>query len=164
MGLSLSYMLNSTDCQPLWNGEVTKNLIATVYHYLNPIQRTLMRTVCLFDERVLAQGLFTAIMGENPTANLSLFEQELDMLAQLALVQQGENGQGQLSYSLHPLFRAYVFEHYLEGSGLHPDRQGVTSLGVTGSLAPLTNSAEAREVALAAGHMRVATYYQHVAK
>lgn len=163
-GLSLSYLLNSPDCQPLWNGEVTKNLIATVYHHLNPIQRTLMRTLCLFDERVLAQGLFTAIMGENPTANLSLFEQELDMLAQLALVQQGENRQGQLSYSLHPLFRAYVLERYLEGSGLHPDRQGAISLGVTGSLAPLTDSAEAREVALAAGHMRVATYYQQLVK
>jgi tetratricopeptide (TPR) repeat protein len=163
-GLSLSYLLNSPDCQPLWNGEVTKNLIATVYHHLNPIQRTLMRTLCLFDERVPAQGLFTAIMGENPTANLSLFEQELDMLDQLELVQQGENRQGQLSYSLHPLFRAYVLEHYLEGSGLHPDRQGATSLGVTGSLTPLTNSAEAREVALAAGHMRVATYYQQLAE
>jgi len=163
-GLSLSYLLNSPDCQPLWNGEVTKNLIATVYHHLNPIERTLMRTLCLFDERVPAQGLFTAIIGENPTANLSLFEQELDMLTQLALVQQGENRQEQLSYSLHPLFRTYVLEHYLEGSGLHPDRQEATSLGVTGSLALLTNSAEAREVALAAGHMRVASYYQQLAE
>ncbi len=163
-GLALSYLLNSPDCQPLWNGEVTKNLIATVYHHLNPIQYTLMHILCLFNERVPAQGLFTAIMGENPTANLSLFEQELDMLTQLALVQQGENRQKQLSYSLHPLWRAYVLEHYLEGSGLHPDRQGATSLGVTGSLAALTNTAEAREVALAAGHMRVAAYYQQLAE
>src|SRR5207248_5832346 len=38
------------------------------------------------------------------------------------------------------------------------------SLGVSGSLAPLMNGVEAREVALAAGHMRVATYYQQLAE
>jgi len=50
---------------------------------------------------------------------------------------------------------------------LHPNGKTSNSLGVTGSLHPIMDdqdAQEAREVALAAGHMRVAAYYQRLAQ
>ncbi|GAC1614479.1 MAG: hypothetical protein NVS4B7_06630 [Ktedonobacteraceae bacterium] len=166
-GLSLGYLLNSPDYQLLWSSEVPGHLIAVVYHHLSPIQRTLVRTLSLFNERVPAQAVYTAMMGENPTTNLSIFEQELDVLTQLALVQRGLNKQELPAYMLHPLFRLYVLDHYLEGSSLHPGDNASTSLGVGGPLTPIIRNSEvqeALEVALAAGHMRVAAYYQQLAE
>jgi len=173
-GLSLSYLLNSPDYQSLWTSEVPLRLIAAIYQHLNPIQHILMRALSLFSEPVPAQGPFMAIMGEKPAANLPLFEQELAFLTRLALVQQSLNKQNVPRYALHPLFRQYIVEHYLEGSSLHPNGNASTSLGVRGPLGLLTHSSidgldpqeaqEAKEVALAAGHMRVAAYYQYLAQ
>ena len=44
-GLSLSYLLNSPDYQPLWSGTSSNDahhLIATVCNYFNPIQKALV--------------------------------------------------------------------------------------------------------------------------
>ena len=174
-GLSLSYLLNSPDYQPLWSGEVPLHLISAVYHCLNPIQRTLMKILSLFNEPVPTKGLFMAIAGEDPHMNVPLFEQELAHLVQLSLVRQGTGVQDALAsastpaptYSLHPLMSYYVQTHYLEGSELQTGGHSSTSLGVTGILNPIVDSQEiqeAQEVAVAAGHMRVAAYYQYMAQ
>jgi tetratricopeptide (TPR) repeat protein len=164
-GLSLSYLLNSPDYQPLWSGEVTHHLIATVYGHFSPIQKNLVSVLGLFSEQVPAQGLFMAIMGEDSSTNLSMYEQELELLTQLSLVQRSLNKEDVPCYTVHPLFRQYILEHYPEGSNnLHPGGNGSTSLGVSGAKNPALNSQEAREVALAAGYIRVASYYQHMSK
>jgi tetratricopeptide (TPR) repeat protein len=173
-GLSLTHLLNSPDYQSLWTSEVPLRLIAAIYRHLNPIQHILMRALSLFSEPVPAQGPFMAIMGEKPATNLPLFGQELAFLLQLGLVEQSFNKLNIPCYALHPLFRQYIIEHYLEGSSLHPNGNASTSLGVRGPLGLLTQRSidgldpqeaqEAREVALAAGHMRVATFYQYLAQ
>ncbi|MFL5626031.1 MAG: tetratricopeptide repeat protein [Ktedonobacteraceae bacterium] len=166
-GFALSYLLDSPDYQSLWSSEVSLNLLAAVYHYLNPIQHTLIRTLSLFREPVPTRGIFMTIVGENPTAALPPFEQELGLLVQLALVQQVFHQEHEPCYALHPMFRQYVLEHYLEGSSSQPNSKAATSLGVIGSLTKPISSFEAyetREVAVAAGHMRVANYYQQLAQ
>ena len=186
-GISLSYLLNSPDYQPLWSGAVPLHLISAVYRCLNPIQRTLMKVLSLFSEPTLAKGLFMVIAGEDPNmvsinnggTPLALaqgsFEQELANLVQLSLVRKGTNTQDIPIYSLHPLVRHCIQAHYLEGSELQADRRTATSLGVMGgkqawgpsSLNHLVDNQEVQEtqeVAIAAGHMRVAAYYQHMAQ
>src|SRR5438876_5999451 len=64
-GISLSYLLNSPDFKPLWSGEVTFQLINSLYQYLNPLQYTLMRTLSLFNEPVPLEGIIMSIMGKN---------------------------------------------------------------------------------------------------
>src|SRR5437763_8664152 len=100
-----------------------------MYQHLTPIQHILMRALSLFSEPVPAQGLFMAIMGEKPAANLPLFEQELAFLLPLVLVQQSFNKQDVPCYALHPLFRQYIIDHYLEGSSFHSNGNASTSLG-----------------------------------
>jgi tetratricopeptide (TPR) repeat protein len=108
------------------------------------------------------------IVGEDPTATLPPFERELQLLVQLALVQQPYNKEKEPCYCLHPLFRQYVLEHYLEGSSSQPNGLPATSLGVTGSLLiqPISgfDAREAQKVAVAAGYMRVTKYYQQLAQ
>ncbi len=173
-GLSLSYLLNSPEYQSLWTSEVPLRLVAAIYHHLTPIQHILMRALSLFSEPVPTQGPLMAIMGKKPGANLPLFEQQLAFLTRLSLVQQSLNRENQPCYTLHPLLRQYIIEHYLEGSSLHPNGNASTFLGVTDPLGLSDNSSidgldpqeaqEAREVVLAAGHMRVAAYYQALAQ
>ena len=159
-GLSLSYLLNAPDFQSLWSSEAPLHLLAAVYGYLNPIQYTLVSLLSLFNEPVPAQGMFMTIKGEKTPVNLPVYEQELKLLTQLSLLQLAVDQQGVSCYALHPLFRQYVLEHYLEGGTARPGGVGATSLGVTGTMSPIMEGEEAREVALAAGHMRIATYYQ----
>src|SRR5947209_1185036 len=109
-GLSLSYLLNSPNCQSLWTSEVPLRLIAAIYHRLTPVQHILMRALSLFSEPVPAQGPLMAIMGEKPAASLPLFEQELAFLTRLSLVQKLLNEENQPRYALHPLFRQYILE------------------------------------------------------
>ncbi len=164
-GFSLSYLLNSPDYLPMWNGEITLNLISAVYNFLNPVQRTLLRSLCLFSEPVPVEGVMTATTGEDPTAvDAMIFERELGVLARLALVQQFSYDNGQSSFFLHPLLRQYVMGHFLEGSDRHPSGDLTIALGVTNEPNPIVGNPEAREIALAAGHMRVATYYARLAQ
>lgn len=167
-GFALSYLLNAPDYQPMWSSEVPQHLLAAVYHHLNPIQHTLIRILSLFREPVPTRGISMTIVGEDPTAALQLFERELQLMVQLSLVQRLYNQGNEPCYCLHPLFRQYVLEHYLEGSSSQPNGLPATSLGVTGSLLLQPGSGfearEAQEVAVAAGYMRITKYYQQLAQ
>jgi tetratricopeptide (TPR) repeat protein len=164
-GFSLSYLLNSPDYAPMWNGDVTLNLIGTVYNFLNPIQRTILRSLCLFSEPVPVEGVIIATTGEDTTAiEIAAFDRELNVLTGFSLVQQYSYGNGRSSYFLHPLLRHFVKEHYLESTGRHPSGELTIALGVTTEPNPIAGNPEAREVALAAGHIRVAVYYSHLAQ
>jgi len=101
-GFALSYLLNSPDYQSMWSSEVAHHLLAAVYRLLNPIQHTLVRILSLFREPVPTRGVFMTIVGEDPTATLPPFERELQLLVQLALVQQLYNQENEPCYCLHP--------------------------------------------------------------
>ncbi len=160
-GYSLSYLLNSPDYAPMWNGDVTFNLIGTVINFLNPIQRTILRTLCLFNEPVSVDGLIIATTGQDNSAlDIPTFDRELGTLTRFALVQHFAEDNGSSSYFLHQLLRHYIQEHYLEGS----ERQNSSELGVIVEPNPMLGNPEARDVALAAGHLRVAAYYSHRAQ
>jgi tetratricopeptide (TPR) repeat protein len=165
-GFSLSYLLNSPDYVPVWNGEVTLNLIGAVYSFLNPIQRTLLRSLCLYNEPVPVEGVMIAITGEEDATALdaTAFERELGVLTWFALVQHFSEENSKSSFFLHSLLRQYVMEHYLEGSERHPSGGLSIALGVTTEPNPMLVNQEAREVALAAGHIRVAMYYARLAQ
>jgi tetratricopeptide (TPR) repeat protein len=165
-GFSLSYLLNSPDYVPVWNGEVTLNLIGAVYSFLSPIQRTLLRSLCLFSEPVPVEGVIIAITGEEGATALDVttFERELGVLTWLSLVQHFSSENSKSSYFLHSLLCQYVMEHYLESSDRHPGGYLSIALGVTTEPNPILVNSEAREVALAAGHIRVAVYYACLAQ
>src|SRR6266568_1957439 len=164
-GFSLSYLLNSPDYAPIWNGDVTSNLIGTVINFLNPIQRTILRTLCLFNEPVPVEGLIIATTGQDNSAlDIPTFERELGALTGFALVQQYSQDNGRSSYFLHIILRHYIKEHYLEGSDRHTSGDLTIALGVTVEPNPILGNPEARDVALAAGHLRVAAYYAHLAQ
>ena len=164
-GFSLSYLLNSPDYAPIWNGDVTSNLIGTVINFLNPIQRTILRTLSLFNEPVPVEGLIIATTGQDNSAlDIPTFERELGALTGFALVQQYSQDNGRSSYFLHIILRHYIKEHYLEGSDRHTSGDLTIALGVTVEPNPIPGNPEARDVALAAGHLRVAAYYSHLAQ
>ncbi len=164
-GFSLSYLLNSPDYAPMWNGDVTFNLIGTVINFLNPIQRTILRTLCLFNEPVPVEGLIIATTGQDKfSLDIPTFERELGALTGFALVQHYAQDNGRSSYFLHLLLRHYIKEHYLEGSERHTSGDLMIALGVTVEPNPILGNSEARDVALAAGHLRVAAYYSHLAQ
>jgi len=161
-GYALSYLLDAPDYQPMWSGEIVLHLLAAVYRFLSPAQRELMRLLALFREPTPAHELCAAVVGDGAATGLLMFEQELAQLAQLSLLQPVVKTEGVTCYSLPSLWRFYMLEHYLEGSERKPG--GAYSLGVTSPLSPASNSAEAQEIAIAAGHMRVAAYYQRRAR
>lgn len=165
-GFSLSYLLNSPDYQPMWSGEVTLNLLRAVNGFLNPMQRTLLRSLCLFSEPVLMEGVIIAITGESEISadDVAAFGHELGILEGLSLVQQFSYDDGEPRYLLHSLLCQYVMEHYLEGSDRRPGGDLTNALGVTSEPNPVLGNPEAREIALAAGHMRVAVYYSLLAQ
>jgi tetratricopeptide (TPR) repeat protein len=164
-GYSLSYLLNSPDYAFMWNGDVTFNLIGTAINFMNPIQRTILRTLCLFDEPVPVDGLIIATTGQdNAALDTPTFDRELGALTGLALVQHFAEDNGSSSYYLHQLLRHYIQEHYLEGGERQNSGDLLNELGVSVEPNPILGNPEARDVALAAGHLRVATYYSHLAQ
>ncbi len=163
-GLSLNSLLHSPEYTPVWRGEVSLHLIAAIYRSLNPIQHALMRVLSLFSEPVPARGIFMTIAGEAPGMKVARFEKELPNLVRLSLVQERMNTQDVPSYVLHPLVRQYVIDHYLDGSELHAKGRASSSLGISAVAHPAVDNQEAREIAVAAGHMRVANYYKQVAQ
>jgi tetratricopeptide (TPR) repeat protein/energy-coupling factor transporter ATP-binding protein EcfA2 len=165
-GMTLSQLLNAPEHRALWAGEVTSHLIATVYRYLNPIQYLLMRTLSLFSAPVSLQGVITTITGASskPTDRPYVaIEHELNTLTQLSLIQVMQDANGQPTYMLHPLLRQYITEHYLEGYE-HRQAQGLAALGVTAPPGPVPSGPEARQMALAAGHLQLSVYYQSAAR
>ena len=158
-GAPLGYLLNAPDCLSLWNGHVPLNLLAAIYHRLNVVQRNLLRGLCLFDEPVPLQALSMTMLNEgydSVQADLPTLEQALRLLVRMALVQVRLDQSGTPCYDMHLLLRLYTLENYLEGV----DRRAIES----GPLNPPTNTIEAQQAALAAGHMRVAGYYQQRAQ
>ncbi len=156
------YLLSAPEYLPLWNGYVPLNLLAAVYHNLNVVQRALLRSLSLFDEPVPLQAISMTMRSEeyDGATDLPTLEQEVRLLAQLALVQVRFDRDGTLCFDLHTLLRRYILDNYLTGS----ERRTSGLLGVTGPQAGVANSPEAARVALAAGHMRVAVYYQQRAR
>jgi tetratricopeptide (TPR) repeat protein len=168
-GFSLSYLLNAPDYQYMWNGDVPLNLVGMVYNFLNPIQRTLLRALCLFNEPAPMEGILAAITGDGQSIDTLAFERELAAMTRLALVQylpgerkeRRESVTGQPRYFLHERIRQYTIEHYLEGHDRRHSGGLLSDVGVTDEPNPVNVNPEAREIALAAGHMRVASYYAH---
>lgn len=162
-GFSVNYLLNSPDYEFLWHGDVTLNLVGLVYNFLNPIQRTLLRALCLFSEPVPLDGLLLAITGDGPPADAPTYQRELAILLRLSLVEQMTNEKYQPCYFLHSLIRQYTSDHYLEGHDRRISGNLESAVGVASEPNPIATNPEAREIGLAAGHMRVAGYYQRLA-
>jgi tetratricopeptide (TPR) repeat protein len=168
-GFSLSYLLSAPDYQLIWNGDVPLNLAGMVYNYLNPIQRTLLRALCLFSEPVSMAGILAAISGDGQPLDTLAFERELATLTRLALVhylpaERGErrdSAAGQPRYFLHARIREYTIEHYLEGRDRRHSGVLLSAVGVSDEPNPMLVNPEAREIALAAGHMRAAVFYAY---
>ncbi|MGH2480860.1 MAG: tetratricopeptide repeat protein, partial [Ktedonobacteraceae bacterium] len=165
-GLSLNYLLNSPMYQILWEGNIAQNLVEAVVSFLNPIQISLMRALCLFREAAPLSGLIEVSTGERVRqgGDGPLFEQEMNNMAALGLVEQIGRYDGATGYLLHPILHQYLLGHYLESEQRRASSFVASSLGVTNQPSPLQANEEARKVALAAGHMRVAGYYQRVAR
>ncbi|MHB8600540.1 MAG: tetratricopeptide repeat protein [Ktedonobacteraceae bacterium] len=160
------YFLHAPECHYLWNGEVTPHLVAAVYRYLNPVQRTLMRALSIFAEPVPLKAITTIITAEQHACDTAAYQKELATLLQLALVRQTvkrQDAQDTPCYWLHPLLHQYSIEHYLSGIEQQPERFS-TSLGVTGPVTPVIVDEETAQVALAAAHMHAANYYQKLAE
>lgn len=155
----IGYYVQAPESQYLWNGEVVPHLIATTYRSLNPMQRTLMRTLCLFDEPVTWDGL-QAVMNAGDQYDPATCEQELHTLLQLSLAKQTTNRHNAPCYTLHPLLHQYVNEHYLLSVEQPRQERFATSLGVVSPITPPVLDNETQEVALAAAHIHVANYYQ----
>jgi tetratricopeptide (TPR) repeat protein len=162
-GFSLNYLLNSPDYQFLWNGDVTFNLIGLVYNFLNPIQRTLLRALCLFSEPVPLDGLLLAITGDGPPANAQAYQSDLTILLRLSIIQHMADEKHQPRYLLHHSILQYTSEHYLEGHDRRVSGNLESAVGVVSEPNPMADNPEARDIGLAAGHMRVAAYYQRLA-
>jgi tetratricopeptide (TPR) repeat protein len=161
-GISLSYFLNSPDYQPMWTGEVVLHFVTAIYHFLNPVQYTLMRTLSLFYEPVPFEGIMMTIAGDSASSSvdIGLFERELNLLTRLSLVQQVPGPEGVPCYTLHQLLRRYALEYYIEEAGLPAGQQSL----VSGLSNPVPRSAEELQVALSTGHIRAARYYQYAAQ
>ncbi len=154
------YFLHSPECRYLWNGEVTLQLVAATYRFLNPIQHALLRTLSVYAEPVPLQGILALISAEQPGIDTTAYEQELHALLQHSLVLQTENRHKIACYWLHPLLQQYVLEHYLSGLEQRQPERFSTSLGVSSQVTPIIPDEETRDVALAAAHMHVADYYR----
>ena len=160
-GFSLGYLLDSPGYAPLWRGDVTLNLIGTVYNFLNSGQRALLRSLCLFGEPVPVGATLIATTGEGYSAvDMAPFVRELNVLTRLSLVKQAAYENGEPVYLLHPLLRQYTVEHYLDEN----ERQPGGDLGVPTEPDPVQDNPEGREIALAAGHIRVTIYYSRLAQ
>jgi len=161
-GISLSYFLNSPDYQPMWTGEVVLHFVTAIYHFLNPVQYTLVRTLSLFYEPVSFEGLMMTITGDSASSSvdIGLFERELNLLTRLSLVQQVPGTERVPSYTLHQLLRRYALEYYIEDTRQAAGQQSL----VSGLSNPVPRSAEELQAALSTGHTRAALYYQYAAQ
>lgn len=165
-GLSLHYLLSSPAYQILWEGNVTRNLFEAVVSFLNPLQMSLVRALCLFQAAAPLAGLVEVVSGERVRlkTDLQLYGQEVKNLAALGLIECFTCPDGETGYQLHEIFTRYLLDHYLEGEQHRASGYLSSSLGVANQPAAMHTSEEARRIALAAGHMRVSDYYRRVAQ
>ncbi len=170
-GIAPGHLVLAPEYQILWSGEVTLNVLAMLYQYLNPLQRQWLRALSLFSEPVPLQAVSMTIAGGSslvfPDAQqfYQSVECELQILTSLALVQSVRDIKQEEYFSLHPLLHKFVQEHYLENAE-HSPKNGSTMivLGVNRLPGPLPDNTQARQIALAAGHMHVASYYCSLAQ
>lgn len=164
-GFSLHYLLNSPLYQILWDGNIVQNLVEAVVGFLNPLQLALVRALCLFREPISLAGISEVAHGEkvDQATDNQLFAPEIDQLVALGLVEHIGRANGEIGYVLHPILSQYLLGHYLESEQRKASSYAASSLGVATQPSPLQVSDEARQIALAAGHIRVASYYQRVA-
>ena len=165
-GLSLHYLLSSPAYQILWDGNIAHNLIEAVVSFLNPIQTSLARALCLFREPAPLVALVEVATGEQVREKTDgqTFVQEISSLVALGLVEQAQRPDGESGYTLHTLLHQYLLNHYLESEQRKASSYTASSLGVTNQPSPLQVNEEARKIALAAGHIRVSDYYQRLAR
>lgn len=165
-GLSLHYLLSSPLYQILWEGNITNNLMEAVVGFFNPIQVSLARALCLFREAPPLAGIIEVATGEKARLETDhqIFESEMKGLVTLGLVEQLERSPGEAGYLLHPILHQYLQSHYLESEQRRTNNYTTSSLGVANQPNQLQVSEEARRIALAAGHMRVASMYQRLAQ
>ncbi|GCF07452.1 tetratricopeptide repeat protein [Dictyobacter arantiisoli] len=167
---SLDHLLNSPDYRPLWSGDVTANLIIAIHYFLNPTQNAIVHALSLFYEPVPKEGIFMTITGEELQNQrksghaevVAAFEQEMQLLTQYGLIQAVMNASNHPCYTLHPILRQYTLEHFMED---------MSQRGQTGHVPPWpgkngnkSTSDDDKQLknALVAGHVQVATYYEHV--
>ncbi len=163
-GVALSYLLDAPDYQMFWTGDsaaTISQLIAAIYQYLTPMQRVLLRALCLFNEPVSLPGLVLAATGNEAVATrpqsrtFVALQHELNTLVQHSLVQISFDKQDNTAFVVHNLLSEYVLEHYLDSDAQKsPTPQGQNS--------PVLNADNiaALQTALAAGHMQVVMYYR----
>lgn len=165
-GLSLHYLLNSPVYQILWEGNVTQNLIEALIGFFNPIQISLARALCLFREAPPLRGIIETTTGERGDLNADthLFESETRNLLILGLLEQVRRPDGQDGYLLHSILARYLVNRYLDSEQKRTSGYLSTSLGVAHQPVAIRANEEARQIALAAGHMHVAAYYSHLAQ
>jgi hypothetical protein len=163
-GLSFRSILHISQNRSIVEQAFGAWLLDAVYARLTPTQYTIMRTLCLFSEAITLQGLTSSVIGAQSQLRLPALEREIALLAELALVQQTVNEQGIACYALPHLFRHYITAHYLIGSGQHTPSTSGSSLGVAMPMQSGfdldTQDAEMQNVALAAAHRQVITYYE----
>ena len=170
-GFPLDYLLNTPEYKPLWSGDVTLNLIIAVHYFLTPTQSAIMHALSLFHEPVPKEGIFMTITGGTMAEqrqsgygeSVTIFETELSRLVQYGLSQPVANNEYTAqppNYTLHPLLRQHMLEHFMEDNS-QSRNEGRAPLWSTNNDAQGSDN-ESRESSLAAGHVQVASYYQHV--
>jgi Tfp pilus assembly protein PilF len=165
-GLSLHYLLNSRVYQIIWEGNISQNLLETVVGFFNPVQTSMVRALCLFKEPATITGIMEVARGEQLQLEIDtpLFEQEIQNFIMLGLLEQIHRPDGETSYMLHPVLNQYILNHYLESEQKRSSNYfSASSLGVANQPSPMQASEESRQNALAAGHIRMVSYYRRAA-
>lgn len=165
-GLSLHYLLNSPLYQILWDGNILNNLIEALLGFLNPIQMSFLRALCLFREAPPITGIIHVASGARARleTDQQAFEEEARNLTVLGIIEQIKRHDGQDGYLQHPLLTRYLLNHYLESELRKPSGYLSSSLGVANQPAEIQATLEARLHALATGHTYVADYYWRLAQ
>ncbi len=165
-GLSLHYLLSSPIYQILWEGSVTHNLVEAVCGFFSPVQVALVRVLCLCREAISLSGVVAMALAGKASAEADprLYEQELRSLVSLGLIEQVEHIDRDMGYQLHPILTAYLLSHYLESEQRKVSHYSASSLGVAYQPVVVQANEESRKIALAAGHMQIAIYYQYLAR
>jgi tetratricopeptide (TPR) repeat protein len=169
-GLSPSTLLFTDNYQYVWRDDVVQQLVTLFYQHLNALQRQVLRVLSLFTEPIPVSTIVATMSNEQAAlpdlqtneSFMNRFKQELRVLTQCSVLQIVLVAQQEPCFELHAVVRRYVIAHYAETS--EAQGQEDAALGVSGPRGLMQVDAEAQEVALAAGHRQVASYYQAVAR
>ncbi len=160
-GIAPGYLLLAPEHQLLWNGEVASNILNTLYQYLPSTQKQVLKSLSLFGEPVPLQAIATAIRITNKAVVSDQFyayvAQELQTLVRLELVQAVQDSTLDAFFTLHPVVRSYVQEHYVEGIEQQPNAYATQGRSVPFNTPQQHTQAQLH--ALVAGHIAIANYY-----